>query len=83
MMRKTTSISAAILIMAIIADAQIGNPEEAMFEIFVDEVLLSFSSPVFFVVAPIMYEETGDDSDGLRVPSALEVIIGGVLDLTF
>ncbi len=35
MMRKTTSISAAILIMAIIADAQIGNPEEAMFEILV------------------------------------------------
>ncbi len=35
------------------------------------------------VVVPIKYEETGDDSDSLRVPSALEVLIGGVFDLTF
>ncbi len=35
------------------------------------------------IVAPIKYEETGEDSDGLRVPSALELLIGIVFDLPF
>ena len=35
------------------------------------------------IVAPIKYEETGDDSDSLRVSSALEVLIGRVFDLPF
>ena len=46
-------------------------------------MLLFCSSAVLCVVAPIKYEETGDDSDGLRVPSALEVVIGGVFDVRF
>ncbi len=48
-----------------------------------DALLLSFPPAVLCVVAPIKYEETGDDSDGLRLPSALEVLIGGAFDLTF
>ncbi len=50
-----------------------------MFIIFVktlllDEGVLISSSAVLCVVAPI-YEEAGDDFDGVRVPIAFEVII--------
>ena len=90
-MSKATSISAAILKMAIIADAQIGNSEKEMFKILVkfdhtslpDALLLFFPPAVLCVVATIKYEETGNDSDDLRVPSALEELIGEAFDLTF
>ncbi len=74
-------MTAAILKIEIIAYAQIGNPEEKMLKNIStpkfghtwlpDEFVLRSSSAVLCVVAPIKYEETGDDSDGLRVPSAL------------
>ncbi len=87
-------MTAAILKIEIIAYAQLGNPEEEWFKnISVpkkfdhtwlpDEVVLLSSSSVFCVVAPIKYKEAGDDSDRVRVPSAFEVLTGGVYILEF
>ncbi len=38
---------------------------------------LTFSA-VLCVALPITYEGTGDDFDGVRVPSTFEVLTGGV-----
>ena len=77
----------------IIAYAQIGNPEEKRIKNTItqkfshtwlpDKVVLISSSAVLSVVAPIKFEETEYDSDGVRVTSEFEVLTGGVFDLTF
>ncbi len=92
MMRKTRSFSAAILKIAIIADAQTGNSlKEKKFNILVtfdciwlpDVVVLPFVSAALFVVAPLKYEETiADCNDSFIVLGAFEVLTVGVFDLS-
>ena len=79
-------MTAAILKIEIISYAQIGNSEKNILKILVqqkfshtslpDEGVLISTSAVLFVVAPFKYEETGDDSDCVRVPIAFEVLTG-------
>ncbi len=86
-------MTAAILKIEIVAYAQIGNPKEKKFKnirtpkicayMLPDEVVLMSSSGVLCVVALIKYEETGDDSDRVRVPSAFEVLTSGIYILEF
>ena len=86
-------MKAAILKIEIIAYAQIGNPKEKRFKILIhqkfghtslpDETVLISSPAVLCFVAPFKYEETGDDSDGVRLLSAFEVLIGGIYILEF